>query len=86
VPGGQWKRFGAALVIASSPGLFTLASCVDGTTPDCSDAATRCGPVLDEARAPLEAALPDTARPDTATPDAAPPDADAAGLDAGDEG
>jgi hypothetical protein len=28
---------------------LTLTACVDGTTPDCSDAAAQCGPTLDGA-------------------------------------
>lgn len=73
-PALVWLTFvplGWALVVA----------CVDGTTPDCSDAATQCGPNLDgssdrqDASQTLPEATPDTSVPDV---DAAPqPDADA---------
>ena len=76
------KRLGAVLAIALSPSAIAT-GCVDGVTPDCSDAATQCGPNLDATTAadrreagPLEAA------PDGAL-EAAP---DVADLDAGDEG
>ena len=66
-----------------------VGGCVDGTTPDCSDAATQCGPVLDGTTVDVgEASPPETAPPgdaaiDTSTTPDAEPDAD---LDAGDEG
>lgn len=82
------KRRGAVLAIALAPLGFAPA-CVDGTTPDCSDAATGCGPGVDGSPERIEAALPDASRPDTAPVDAgseAAPDAADADLDAGDEG
>lgn len=78
---GRKKRLGAALAIALSP-VALVAACVDGVTPDCSDAATPCGPSLDAGPERVEAALPEAARIDGA-PEAAP---DAPDLDAGDEG
>lgn len=71
--------------------LVIFAGCVDGTTPDCSDAATHCGPDVDATSDSLEAALPETAPPGDAANDTsstvdaadAEPDAD---LDAGDGG
>jgi hypothetical protein len=61
--------------------------CVDGVTPDCSDASTGCGPNLDgtadttmEVQTIPEAATPDGADADvveTAAPEASDPDADA---------
>jgi hypothetical protein len=67
--------------------------CVDGTTPDCSDAATQCGPDIDATDDHvIEAALPETAPPGDASDDTttnADADADAqpdADLDAGDGG
>jgi len=92
----RWQRAARVLgLVASAPfaavvvHLATVAGCVDGTTPDCSDAASQCGPDLDgTTRDVLEAALPETAPPsdaaiDTSTSPDAEPDAD---LDAGDEG
>ncbi len=67
--------------------------CVDGTTPDCSDAATQCGPDVDAtAERNFEAALPEASNPsdapnDTSTTADAGGDGDGdADLDAGDEG
>jgi hypothetical protein len=92
----RWQRAARVLgLVASAPfaavvvHLATIAGCVDGTTPDCSDAATQCGPDLDgTTNDVLEAALPETSPPsdaaiDTSTSPDAEPDAD---LDAGDEG
>jgi len=95
----RWQRAARVLgLVASAPFamiVFHLATstlvggCVDGTTPDCSDAATQCGPDLDgTTNDVVEAALPETAPPsdaaiDTSTNPDAEPDAD---LDAGDEG
>jgi len=64
--------------------LLLAGDCVDGVTPDCSDAAAHCGPDLDGSADQAETTpdgAQDTSRPDTFVPDAAP-DAD---LDAGDE-
>jgi hypothetical protein len=48
------------------------ADCVDGTTPDCSDAASRCGPDLDGAdAADASVVVPDSASADAAVADAA---------------
>ena len=52
---------GSSLLVAVVLGQLCLAGdCVDGATPDCSDAAAQCGPDLDggtiEATAPLDAA------------------------------
>ncbi|MBX3190131.1 MAG: hypothetical protein KF819_24100 [Labilithrix sp.] len=58
---------------------IAVVSCVDGTTPDCSDAAARCGPDLDgssdrqDASLTVPEAAPDV-RPDVVD---AEPDADA---------
>jgi len=92
----RWQRAARVLgLVASAPfaavvvHLATVAGCVDGTTPDCSDAASQCGPDLDgTTNDVLEAALPETSPPsdaaiDTSTSPDAEPDAD---LDAGDEG
>jgi hypothetical protein len=70
--------------------LVTFQGCVDGTTPDCSDAATHCGPDVDATSDVLEAALPEAAPP-TDAPNDTSSTADANGggdadLDAGDEG
>ena len=79
------RRGLAALAVSAFVLLGIVAACTDGTTPDCSDAATPCGPNVVEASADgadatndakLDTSLPDTAVPDTG------PDAD---LDAGDE-
>ncbi len=96
----RWQRAARVLgLVASAPfaavviHLATVAGCVDGTTPDCSDAATQCGPDLDGTTSDVgEASLPETSPPsdasidtsiDTSTSPDAEPDAD---LDAGDEG
>ena len=75
----------AAGIVLLLQGVY-VAGCVDGTTPDCSDASTHCGPDIDAASERFEAALPEAAPPVDApidSADAAQPDAD---LDAGDEG
>jgi hypothetical protein len=68
------------------------AACVDGTTPDCSDANANCGPSIDGAveagEASSDSALQDSARQDGAGDagsdvDAAATDADAASDAAG---
>lgn len=71
--------------------LLLAADCVDGKTPDCSDAAAQCGP--DFAPDAQEGSVLPEAGPSDATPDQAPTDssddasddADAGNLDAGDE-
>lgn len=54
------------------------ASCTDGVTPDCSDAAAQCGPDLGEAGA---STTPDTA-PESGGGDAGSEDADVGDADA----
>jgi hypothetical protein len=76
--------FGIALLVQGA----YVVGCTDGTTPDCSDAATHCGPDVDATTERIEAALPESAPPadapiDSTPADATPPDAD---LDAGDGG
>ena len=69
--------------------MLYVVACVDGVTPDCSDAAARCDPSLgfgsafdrNEAQP-----LPEASRPDTADADSAVPDAPIADADAGDGG
>ena len=79
-------RLGAAAIVLLLQGLYA-AGCVDGTTPDCSDASTHCGPDIDATSERFEAALPEAASPVDAPLDSADAaqqsDAD---LDAGDEG
>ena len=79
----------AACGIALVP-LLTLEGCVDGTTPDCSDAATHCGPDVDATLDVVEAALPEASPPTDAPLDtSSTADANGGGdadLDAGDEG
>jgi hypothetical protein len=62
-----------------------LMGCTDGVTPDCSDAATQCGPDVDGSADTIEAALfPETSKPDSSVVDGA---GDAQGdADAGDGG
>ena len=74
-------RLGAVLAIALTPTALATA-CVDGVTPDCSDAATQCGPTLDATTA---ADRREAARPDSAL-EAAPDSADLDSGDAGDAG
>ncbi len=65
----------AALALALS---VAAVSCVDGVTPDCSDAAAKCGPDVDAA---FDAADADAS---IVLPEAGSPDADAGtGSDAG---
>lgn len=70
--------------------LVLAGDCVDGKTPDCSDAAAGCGPDVPP-DAQEGSVLPEAsvdATPDQATADGAvdaSDDADAANLDAGDE-
>ena len=78
------------LLVVQLATLVTIEGCVDGTTPDCSDAATHCGPDVDAALDVLSPALPEAAPP-TDAPNDASSTADANGggdadLDAGDEG
>jgi hypothetical protein len=94
----RWQRVavscGALAVLIGT----ILMGCTDGVTPDCSDAATQCGPDIDGSFTPLEtsvvseASLPEGGGDssvdgadgaDGATD--APNDSDAA-LDAGDAG
>lgn len=56
---------------------FFAVSCVDGVTPDCSDAAAKCGPETDGHASDTNVALPETSTGDA--------DAEA-DLDAGDAG
>lgn len=63
--GGAGAGFVCVLLLAQ---LCLAGDCVDGVTPDCSDAATQCGPNLDGATfdAPVETstdALVDRAAP-----------------------
>lgn len=66
-----------------------LAGCVDGVTPDCSDAATQCGPNIDASRS-LDSSdasrLPEAAAVDSAAADAQGDTSVPIDLDAGDEG
>lgn len=75
-----------ALTACGAFGMLALA-CVSGVTPDCSDAATPCGPGSDASGDVLEAQpLPEASRADAASspdPDAEGPEA--GDLDAGDE-
>ncbi len=84
-----WVVCGA---VAALVGTIVIA-CTDGVTPDCSDAATQCGPNIDGSTTPLEtsvvseASLPEGGG-DSGGGDGAgdaPNDSDAA-LDAGDGG
>lgn len=81
---GAGARLVCILVLAQ---LCLAGDCVDGVTPDCSDAATPCGPDLDGATfdAPVDAPPPADAQTDRTTPanDAAD-DVDAASADASD--
>lgn len=63
------RRVLGALALGLAQGGFA-AGCVDGVTPDCSDAAAQCGPSLD-----LDAGASDRAEADTAA------SADASRLD-----
>jgi hypothetical protein len=81
----------AALALAASA---VVAACTDGTTPDCSDAATQCGPnvgdsAVDGGDATADTSLPDTSLLDTGADTALDTGADTgadADLDAGDAG
>lgn len=70
----------------------SVIACTDGVTPDCSDAATQCGPDIDGAGDLLEAQpLPESSAPDASAdtsvpqPDGGDPDAGDPDADAGDE-
>lgn len=89
----RWQRAARVLGLAASGVVLvhaaTFVACIDGTTPDCSDAALQCGPDLDGATdaAVVEAALPEASPPTDAPNDTSPADAEPdADLDAGDEG
>lgn len=81
----RWQR--AALVFGANALLqgAYVAGCVDGVTPDCSDAATQCGPNVDGAADRNDAALPEAQPPADGARVDATSDAEA-GLDAGDAG
>ena len=83
----RWQRGARAWVVVSGAlavlGGTILMGCTDGVTPDCSDAATQCGPNVDGSADSNEAALfPETSQPDGASDAQSDADAD---LDAGDE-
>jgi len=90
----RWQRAARVVGLAASGIVLvqvaTFTGCVDGTTPDCSDAATQCGPDVDATSERLEAALPEASPPSDAPNDtSSTADADAetdADLDAGDGG
>ena len=52
--GGAGAGFVCVLLLAQ---LCLAGDCVDGVTPDCSDAATQCGPNLDRTAPPSDAAV-----------------------------
>jgi hypothetical protein len=84
----RWQR---AVVVCGALAMLVgtiLLGCTDGVTPDCSDAATQCGPNVDGGPDTLEAALfPETSRPDSGADGAGDAQSDAdADLDAGDGG
>ena len=81
------RRLAAFGIVLLVQGVY-VAGCTDGTTPDCSDASTHCGPDIDATSERVEAALPETAPPVDATLDGAGVDATRldADLDAGDGG
>lgn len=72
-----------AILFAIAVSLAALvAGCVDGTTPDCSDAAAQCGPDFDGAAIDGATDAPPSDAPSDGSPDAAPdapPDAPADG-------
>ena len=84
----RWQRaafvFGAMALLEG----VMIAGCVEGVTPDCSDAATPCGPNVDGASDRTEASSTEVGSPiDGAVDSAADVDAEAdAPLDAGDAG
>ena len=92
----RWHRTARGWVVCGALAVLvgTIAmACTDGVTPDCSDAATPCGPNIDGSSTPLEtsvvseASLPEGGGDGRAADGAgdAPSDSDAA-LDAGDGG
>jgi hypothetical protein len=79
----RWQR--AGVVCGAFAVVFgaILMACTDGVTPDCSDAATQCGPDIDGAASTdTSVVLPDASKPDTAADAQSDADAD---LDAGNE-
>ena len=80
------RRLGIAVVaMVLVPAAYAV-GCVDGTTPNCSNPAVKCGPILDGSLDSLEAqTLPESAPPDaaqeTSVPEAGDPDADAGDQD-----
>ncbi len=76
------KRRSFAIILSSLVAAYAVTSflaestgCVDGATPDCSDAQSGCGPEVSETGAPLDGALLDGAgdgpAPEAGTEDAA---------------
>ena len=85
------RSAGATFVVAVLLAQLCLAGdCVDGVTPDCSDAAAQCGPGVDgatpsDATSPTDAAS-DTTASDTGTTNDSGTNADAdSGADADDQ-
>jgi hypothetical protein len=79
----RWQRAAVVCGAFAALGCAALMGCVDGLTPDCSDAATQCGPNVDGSPDTSEAAVLPEAAPADGAGDAQS-DADA-NLDAGDE-
>lgn len=80
--GGSSTSIGSVVVTIALSQLLLAADCVDGVTPDCSDAAAQCGPNVDSGGAEAEA----SAAPSDASAGDAEPDADLdSATDAGEE-
>ncbi len=89
--GGRTSRARRAILVLGailSSQALVAADCVDGKTPDCSDAAAQCGPFIDAATpdsGDASVTLPDGGDAAGDAPADAPDEADAGDLDAGDE-
>lgn len=84
----RWQR--AAVVCGALAALVgtILMGCTDGVTPDCSGAATQCGPDVDGATSTDAQVVPEASRPDGAVDSATDAQSDVnadADLDAGNE-
>ena len=83
----RWQR--VAVVCGALAALVgtILMGCTDGVTPDCSGAATQCGPDVDGATSTdAQVVLPEASRPDGVVDSATDAQSDAdADLDAGNE-
>lgn len=85
----RWRRAAWVIGAVAVQGALLLGGCDDGVTPNCADAAAKCGPSVDGAADGSEASMPDSDADGADSAGDGSIDADAgsdANLDAGDSG